>query len=90
MTWNFGYMNKVASDRYYNIHQLKGITLKLKPLGAELSCARNREAGVEWGGDGRVCPKNTVTDHEVSPDHHIKMIDVDTLTALLKYNRTYH
>lgn len=30
--------------------------------------------------------ENAVIDHEVSPDHHIKMIAVDSVTALLKHN----
>lgn len=38
-----------------------------------------------WGMEG-CAQENIVLDYEVSSGHHIKMITVDIVTAILKYN----
>ena len=55
MTWNFGYMNQLASGRYYNVHLLKRVPLKFKPIGCELGKGLGGQ-GLSGLGDGRVCP----------------------------------
>lgn len=54
----------------------------------ELSYAKIWGVGVKWveGKCSNCAQGNIVINHEVSPDHHIKMVAVDILIALLKYN----
>ena len=81
MTWNFGYMDKLASGITVSISS-KEYHEHLNPW--ELGCARTWWAGIEWVGGWKGVPREIQQiDHEVSPDYHIKAIAADILMVLL-------
>lgn len=54
-------------------------------MGTELCKDLGGKGWVNWGVK-ECAQENIVIDHEASADHYIKMVVVDILIALLKYN----
>lgn len=54
-------------------------------MGIELCKDLGGKHWVNWGVK-ECAQENIVSEHEASADHHIKMVVIDILIALLKYN----